>query len=87
MTPVEIGAFISAGALASTKLLTVAKPLWNKLPRWLSVALPVLVASLPTIASSAGVVKSPVDLVNLGVMSLGLLVPGLVEAEHPSDHK
>jgi hypothetical protein len=81
LTPIEIGADVVAVALAATKLLTIAQPLWAKLPRWLAVALPVLVADLPMVAGYFGAVSGNQDLVVAAVMTVALLVPGLSEAE------
>ncbi len=78
---VELGAYASAALLSATKLLNTAKPLWDKLPRVVSVALPVVVACLPIIAEKAGLVQSPVDVATLVVTAAALLVPGIAEAE------
>jgi hypothetical protein len=81
LSVLEVGAYLSAGLLAATRLLSVAKPLWDKLPRVVAVALPVVVASLPLLAEKAGLIKTEVDLVGFGVTALALLVPGIAEAE------
>lgn len=81
LTPLEIGADIAAVALAATKLLSSAQALWDKLPRAVAVALPVLVAMLPQVAAAAGLVKTEGDLLTLALTSAALLVPGIAEAE------
>lgn len=81
LSVLEIGAYVSAGLLAASRLLDVAKPVWEKLPRPVAVALPVVVAALPALAEKAGLVKTEVDLVTLGITALALLVPGIAEAE------
>lgn len=81
LSVVEIGAYVSAALLSATKLLTTAKPLWDKLPRVVAVAIPVVVACLPVLAEKAGLIHTPVDLTTLAVTALALLVPGIAEAE------
>jgi len=85
--PVVVASYVSAGALAATKLVSAAKPLWNRLPRWLSVALPVLVLDLPQVAQYFTGASTGQALFAAVVTSVGLLLPGLAEAEHPSDPK
>ncbi len=80
LTPIEIAAFVAAGALSASKLISAAKGLWDKLPRPVAVLLPVLVACLPQIAAAAGLVKVEGDLVTLGIASVALLLPGIAEA-------
>ena len=83
LSPVEIAAYISASVLAASKLFSAIQPLWNKLPRPLSVAMPVLVLMLPQVAHMAGLVQTGSDLVMLAVSSVALLLPGIAEAELP----
>ena len=85
LSVLEVGAYISAGLLSATKLLSAVKPLWDKLPRPVAVVLPVLVACLPLIAEKAGLITTEVDLVTLTVTALALLVPGIAEATTKSD--
>ncbi len=80
---VELGAYVSAALLSATKLLNTAKPLWDKLPRVVAVAVPVVVATLPLLAEKAGLIATPVDLTTLFVTAAALLVPGIAEAEKP----
>ncbi len=80
MSPFDIAAVVGAVAVAATRLLKSAAPLWAKLPKPVAAALPVLVAALPQVADMAGVVKSEIDLVNFGVLALALLVPGVEAA-------
>lgn len=84
LTPVDIASAVVAFCLAASKLLTACKPLWAKLPRWLAVALPVLVLDLPQVADAFGVAHTGADLTTALVVSLALLVPGLAEAETPA---
>jgi hypothetical protein len=81
LTVVEIAADVVAGCLAASKLLSAAQPLWSKLPKWLSVAIPVVVADLPLVASYFGVVTTSADLTMAVVTSVALLLPGLQAAE------
>lgn len=81
LTPVDIGADVVAALLAASKLLTAAQPLWQKLPRWLAVAIPVVVVDLPQLAGFFGVAVTSADLVQAVVLSAALLLPGLSEAE------
>ena len=83
-TTVDIAADVVAASLAASKLLTAAKPLWNKLPRWLAVAVPVVVADLPQVAAFFGVATTGQDLAMAVVTSVALLLPGLSEAEVPA---
>jgi len=81
MSTVDIAATVAAVALAASRVLSVTQPLWAKLPKWLAVAVPVLVLALPQVASAAGLVKSDVDFVNFCVTAVALLVPGIAAAE------
>jgi len=87
LNPVEVASYVAAGALASTKLISACKPVWNRLPRWLAVALPVLVLDLPQVAQSFTGATTGQALFAAVVTSVGLLLPGLAEAEHSSDRK
>ena len=81
LSPVEVAAYVSAGLLAVTKLMSVCKPYWNKLPRVVAVALPVIIAALPKLAEQAGLVQTTGDLTMLGVAAIAMLLPGISEAE------
>ena len=85
LNPVEVAAYVSAGALSATKLVSACKPLWNRLPKWLALALPVLVLDLPQVAQFFGGAATAQALLTAFVTSLALVLPGLTEAEHPSD--
>lgn len=85
--PVAVASYVAAGALASTKLISAAKPLWNRLPRWLAVALPVMVLDLPQVSQYFTGATTGQALFTAFIASVGLLLPGLAEAEHPSDPK
>ena len=80
-TLLDISAYVAAGALAGSKLLAVAQPLWAKLPRWLAVAVPVLVLDLPQVATWFGGAVTGTDVLTAAVTSVALLLPGLAEAE------
>jgi hypothetical protein len=87
---VDIAAHIAAGSLAATKLLTIAQPIWDKMPKWLSAALPIFLLALPQIAAQAGLVHSDSDLEHLFAVSVALLLPGVVvgaaAAKKPSEN-
>jgi hypothetical protein len=83
-TPVDVAADVVAGVLAGSKLLTASQPLWAKLPRWLAVALPVVVAAAPAVMGYFGAVATGADLAQAAVLSVALLLPGLEEAEAPA---
>lgn len=84
LTPIDIASYVSASALAASKLISVCKPLWNRLPKWLAVLLPVLVLALPQIAQFFAGAKTSSELLAAFVTSLALLMPGLAEAEGPT---
>ena len=83
LNPVEIAAYISSGALAATKLLTVCKPLWNRLPPWLAVTLPIFTLDLPMIAQYFNGTTTLNGLFTAFVTSLALVLPGLKQAKTP----
>lgn len=80
LTPVDIASYVSAGALAMTKLISVCKPVWNRLPKWLAVVLPVLVLVLPQVAQFFVGATTSRELFAAFITSLALLMPGLAEA-------
>lgn len=81
LTPVDIASYVAAGSLALSKLFSAAQPLWNKLPRWLAVAIPVLVVDLPQVAQSFGGVATGTSITTAIITSVAMLLPGLAEAE------
>ncbi len=81
LTAVDVAALVATGALSLSKLLSVAKPLWSKLPRWAAVLLPVFVLDLPQIAASFGLVQTGTSITTAIITSLALLAPGIAEAE------
>ena len=81
LSPVEIGAYVAAGVLAASRLVSVTADLWAKLPRPVAVIFPVLVACLPQIAAQAGLVKTEGDLLTLAIGAVALLLPGIAAAE------
>lgn len=83
-TPIDIASDITAGVLAASKLISAAQPIWQKLPRWLAVALPVVVLDIPQVVSLLGGVQSGMDLTTAIVASVALLLPGVSEAENPT---
>jgi len=83
LTPVEIAADAVAVCLAGSKMLSAVQPLWAKLPSWLGVLIPVLVADLPLIGAAFGVVTTTQDLLTAAITSVALLVPGIAAAEAP----
>jgi hypothetical protein len=80
LTPVELGADVVALSMAVSKLFAVVKPAWNKMPRWVAVALPAIVATLPTVAGLFGVVTTTGDVTAAVITSVALVVPGIAEA-------
>jgi hypothetical protein len=76
-TVLDIAAYVAAGALAASKLISVCQPLWAKLPRWLAV----LVLDLPQVATWFGGAATGTDVLTACVTSVALLLPGLAEAE------
>lgn len=76
LDPVSLASLIGAAALALTRLLTTAKPIWDRLPTSLQGLLPVLVLVLPQVAAQAAGVHTSLDLVNLLVLSVALILPG-----------
>lgn len=88
MTPFEIAATIGACALAATRMLEAAAPLWAKLPKVVAAAIPVIILALPKIAAMAGLVHTDVDLTVFGLEALALVVPGMLPhpaSAHPAD--
>jgi hypothetical protein len=81
LTVVDVVTYIAVGCIAASRLFSAVQPLWAKLPKWLAVALPVLVLSLPQVAGAAGLVHTNVDLVQFVITAVALLVPGLAAAE------
>jgi hypothetical protein len=77
LDPVSAASLVAAGALALTRLLTTAKPLWDRLPASLQGLLPVLVLVLPQIAASAAGVHTSLDFINLLVLAIALILPGV----------
>ena len=80
LSPVDVASYVSAGALAATKLIGVCKPIWNRMPKWLAVMLPVLVLSLPQVAQFFAGATTSNELFAACITSLALLMPGLAEA-------
>lgn len=81
LSPVEIAAYVSAGLLALTKVTAICKPYWDKLPKVVALALPVIVAALPKLAEQAGLIQTTGDLMMLGVAAVAILLPGIAQAE------
>lgn len=84
LSTVELASYVAAGCLAGSKLLSVTKPLWDKLPRVVAVALPAVVAALPLLAEKAGLVQTTGDLVTLCAYAVALTLPGAAEATSKS---
>lgn len=85
LTPLDIASYVSAGALAATKLISVCKPVWNRLPKWLAITLPVLVLALPQIAQFFAGSTTSRELFAAFITSLALLMPGMSEAPPKRD--
>lgn len=73
---VSVASLFAAGALAVTRLLTTAKPIWDRLPKSLQGLLPVLVLVLPQLAEQAAGVKTTLDLTNLLFLAVAMILPG-----------
>lgn len=76
LDPVSLAGLIGSGALALTRLLSTAKPVWDKLPPFLQGLVPALVLVLPQIAAASLGVHTSLDLMNLVVLSVALILPG-----------
>ncbi len=87
LTPVDIASYVSASALAATKLIVAFRPFWAKMPRWLSISLPVLVLDLPLVAQYFTGVTTGAGLFTAFVTSLALVLPGVAEAEKKDGQK
>ena len=85
LSPVDVASYVSAGALAATKLISVCKPVWNRMPKWLAVMLPVLVLALPQVAQFFAGATTSNELFAACITSLALLMPGLAEASPKRD--
>lgn len=77
LDPVSLAATVAALALAATRLLATSKPLWDRLPPLLQGLFPVLVLVLPQVAAAALGVHTSIDFVNLVVLSVVLVLPGV----------
>lgn len=84
MSIVEISTVAVSILLGASRLLKAAQPLWNKLPRVVAVALPVVVLSVPKLVELFGGVHTTLDLTETLVLAAALLVPGIAEAEKPA---
>lgn len=67
--------------MSASKLISAVRGLWDKLPRPVSVLMPVLVLALPQLAAAAGLIKVDGDLITFGITAVALLLPGIAEAE------
>ncbi len=74
---ITIASFIAVAALGLMRLLTTAKPIWDKFPPLLQGIAPALVLVLPQIAEQAAGVKTGLDLTNLLVLAAALILPGV----------
>ncbi len=78
MTVFEIFAYGAGFATAATKLITTAKPYWDKLPAVVSAVIPSLIVLLPAVAERLGALQTEADLKTLGLTVVALLLPGVV---------
>lgn len=76
MSVVDIAAVIGSGALSASRLLTSAKPFWEKLPKPVALFVPSVLVMLPQLAQMMGLVHSELDLVNSLILAGALLLPG-----------
>jgi len=77
MSILEIASLVSAGALGATRLLTVAKPFWEKLPKGFAALVPAACIMLPQLASQMGLVHTTMDFVSACLFCGALMLPGL----------
>lgn len=82
MSVVDVAAVIGSVALAATRLLTAAAPFWKKLPPVVAAFVPAVVAMLPQLADSMGLVHTEIDLVQNIIVAAALLMPGAAAAVH-----
>jgi hypothetical protein len=81
LNAVDIASYLAAGLLASSKLLDAAKPVWDRFPKWLAVAIPVFVLDIPQVTQALMTVNSGVGLTAALLTSVALLLPGIEKAE------
>jgi hypothetical protein len=83
MSVVEIAAAVVSVLMVASRFLNAAKPMWDRLPKVVAVALPVVVAMIPQIAEMIGQSKTTVDFVNYVIASVALVVVGLFPKSAP----
>ena len=83
MSLAEVVSLIAGFALALSRLLTVAKPFWARVPK-LAAVLPAVVAMLPALVAQLGLVTTELDLVETLVVAAAMLLPGTVPAPAPA---
>ncbi len=80
---IQLAAIVAGYALAVSRLMDAARPLWNWAPPWLQVALPAIVTALPDFAAALGLVKTPVDFAQTIVIALGTILTAMRGALPP----
>ena len=77
MTPVEIALAIVSVLMLISRFVQSAKPLWDRLPKWLAVMLPPVVGLIPQVSDLLRETKTWSDLVNYMIAAAGMVVVGL----------
>jgi len=78
MSVVAIVAFVVSALMVLSRWLKAAQPLWSKLPTWLAVLLPGVVALIPQVIDQLQGSTTAVDLVTNVVAAVALVVVGLL---------
>lgn len=81
MSVVQIATIAIAVIGALSRILDAAKPFWGMFPRPVAAFIPSIVVMLPALASSLGLVKTPVDLTVALITAAALVVPGAMPKE------
>ncbi len=74
---IQLAAIVAGYALAVSRLMDAARPLWHWAPQWLQLALPALVTALPEFAAALGLVKTKTDLMQAIVIALGTVTTAM----------
>jgi hypothetical protein len=78
MSVVEIAAAVVSVLMVASRFLQAAKPVWDRFPKVVAVALPVVVAMIPQVVDLIGQSKTTVDFINYVIASVALVVVGLL---------
>lgn len=80
LSVVDIVAYVVVVCMAVSQWVSMTKPLWALLPKWLSVVLPIIVLTLPQVADAAGLATTQVGFVQFLVVAVGLFAQGIAAA-------